>query len=362
MSLVVGAGFGTQFVGAACGQTLPPGAFVDVLPAEFAGGVSEGGGHVRAVPPSLDLNRAAMLGLGAELVVPVVEHVLRCGRGVHASSRRCRLARSAPTRGRCGSNRSRLDRPSMRCLSGPELRKQITAITNKAEAFHGYSEWLMVGGRLTGHSDPDHQELVVKFNELIANCAICSTALDITDAANAFAADGNEVDHDDLATVTPYPPTLSAGSATWCSTSTRPPQRRPPAWTRNHEPGFPAVRPPEPQISTGPSRAGGHDGHRGLPAQRAGRVPRPGHPRRGSRVNDRLCGQAAASSGYRVLDAVWVLRRVPYQFALALMVVVWARPTVVDALVRASNWSGRWTATVRIACRAGQSVRAQMCG
>ncbi|WP_432850499.1 Tn3 family transposase [Amycolatopsis sp. CA-161197] len=70
----------------------------------------------------------------------------------------------------------------LRYLSEPELREQITAITNKAEAFHGYSEWLMVGGRLIGHNDPDHHELVVKFNELMANCAIYSTALDITDA------------------------------------------------------------------------------------------------------------------------------------------------------------------------------------
>jgi TnpA family transposase len=92
----------------------------------------------------------------------------------------------------------------LRYLSEPQLRDQITAITNKAEAFHGYSEWLMVGGRLIGHNDPDHQELVVKFNELMANCVIYSTALDITDAANALAAEGHPVDNTDLATITPY--------------------------------------------------------------------------------------------------------------------------------------------------------------
>lgn len=46
------------------------------------------------------------------------------------------------------------------------MREQITAITNKAEAFHGYAEWLMIGGNLIGHSDPDYQERMVKFNEL----------------------------------------------------------------------------------------------------------------------------------------------------------------------------------------------------
>jgi hypothetical protein len=69
--------------------------------------------------------------------------------------------------------------------------------------FHGFAAHLMIGGRLIGHNDPDYQERVVKFNELIANCAIYSTALDITDAADALAAEGHVVDPDDLATVSP---------------------------------------------------------------------------------------------------------------------------------------------------------------
>ncbi|WP_406276572.1 Tn3 family transposase [Nocardia sp. NBC_00881] len=92
----------------------------------------------------------------------------------------------------------------LRYLSEPALREQITAVTNKAEAFHGFADWLMIGGRLIGHNDPDHQERVVKFNELVANCAIYSTALDITDAANRLAAEGYPIDRDDLATITPY--------------------------------------------------------------------------------------------------------------------------------------------------------------
>ncbi|MDR7304480.1 Tn3 family transposase [Haloactinomyces albus] len=133
----------------------------------------------------------------------------------------------------------------LRFLSEPELREQITAITNKAEAFHGYAEWLMVGGKLIGHNDPDHQELVVKFNELMANCAIYSTALDITDVTNALAAEGHPVDHDDLATITPTSPTPSAASATWCSISTHPTRFRSPDWTWNPAPCSPAAPPPD---------------------------------------------------------------------------------------------------------------------
>jgi transposase len=92
----------------------------------------------------------------------------------------------------------------LRFLSEPELREQITTITNRVEGFHGFSEWLMIGGRIIGANDPEYHERVVKFNELVANCAIYSMALDITDAANDLAAEGAEVDIEDLATITPY--------------------------------------------------------------------------------------------------------------------------------------------------------------
>ena len=92
----------------------------------------------------------------------------------------------------------------LRFLSEPQLREQITAITNRTEAFHNFSAHLMIGGQLIGHNDPDYQERVVKFNELISNCAVYSTALDVTDAANVLAAEGHPVDTDDLATISPY--------------------------------------------------------------------------------------------------------------------------------------------------------------
>ena len=84
------------------------------------------------------------------------------------------------------------------------LREHITAVTNRTESFHNYATWLMIGGRLIGHNDPDYQERVVKFNELVANAAIFSTALDITDGANALAAEGYPVNTHDLATISPY--------------------------------------------------------------------------------------------------------------------------------------------------------------
>lgn len=92
----------------------------------------------------------------------------------------------------------------LRYLPEPALRDQITMVTNRTENFHKFAAHLTIGGQLISHNDPDYQERVVKFNELMSNCAIYSTALDITDAANALAAEGHPVDLDDLATISPY--------------------------------------------------------------------------------------------------------------------------------------------------------------
>lgn len=92
----------------------------------------------------------------------------------------------------------------LRYLSEPQLREGITAVTNRVEAFHGFAGWLSFGREQLAHNDPVHQEKTVKFNELLANCAIYSCTLDITTTVNDLTAAGVRVDTEDLATVTPY--------------------------------------------------------------------------------------------------------------------------------------------------------------
>ena len=93
----------------------------------------------------------------------------------------------------------------LRYLSEPALRATITAITNRAESFHGFADWLGFGaqGGVIAHNDPVYQEKLIKFNQLIANCVLYSTACDITAAANALARGGRVVDAGDLATISP---------------------------------------------------------------------------------------------------------------------------------------------------------------
>jgi hypothetical protein len=94
----------------------------------------------------------------------------------------------------------------LRYLSDPGLRETITAITNRVEAFHGFAGWLAFGAEdgVIAHNDPAYQEKLIKFNQLLANCAIYSTACDITATTNDLAGEGHPVEPVDLATVSPY--------------------------------------------------------------------------------------------------------------------------------------------------------------
>ena len=103
----------------------------------------------------------------------------------------------------------------LRYLSEPELREGITAITNRVEAFHGFARWLMFGGGVLGDNDPDHHEKIVKFNELLANCLIFHTAVDITKVVNGLIDEGWEVDPVDLATITPHITSKIRRFGTW---------------------------------------------------------------------------------------------------------------------------------------------------
>lgn len=44
-------------------------------------------------------------------------------------------------------------------ISDSQLRQQITAATNKAESYNGFSKWFFFGGEgIIGYNDPEEQE------------------------------------------------------------------------------------------------------------------------------------------------------------------------------------------------------------
>jgi TnpA family transposase len=92
----------------------------------------------------------------------------------------------------------------LRFISEPELRAQITAATNKAEAYNGFSAWLMFGNEVIERNDPAEQEKIIKFNSLVANCVIFHTTLDMMAVVRQLIAEGWAVDPEDLAAMSPY--------------------------------------------------------------------------------------------------------------------------------------------------------------
>jgi TnpA family transposase len=92
----------------------------------------------------------------------------------------------------------------LRFISEPELRKEITAATNKVEAYNGFSAWLRFGHDAIERNDPAKQEKIIKFNSLLANCVIFHTALDMTAGIRQLAAEGWTVAPAALAALSPY--------------------------------------------------------------------------------------------------------------------------------------------------------------
>lgn len=93
----------------------------------------------------------------------------------------------------------------LRFLSEPKLRDSIAVITNRMESFNGFAKWLQFGNDgVLADNDPEVQEQLIKFNELLTNLVIYHFTLDITAAVNQLVAEGFQVDREDLATISPY--------------------------------------------------------------------------------------------------------------------------------------------------------------
>ena len=82
----------------------------------------------------------------------------------------------------------------------------------------------MFGGAVLADNDPDYHEKIVKFNELLADCAIYSTTLDLTATANELSREGWAIDPDDLVTVTPYITSAISRFVDWVLDLDRPPR------------------------------------------------------------------------------------------------------------------------------------------
>ncbi|WUO18066.1 transposase (plasmid) [Streptomyces sp. NBC_00289] len=93
----------------------------------------------------------------------------------------------------------------LRYLSDPQMRRRVTAATNKVEAYNGFSEWVRFGNRgVITDNDPVEQEKAVKFNALLTDCLIFHNTLDIAEVVRQLQSEGWKAEPEDLAEVSPY--------------------------------------------------------------------------------------------------------------------------------------------------------------
>jgi TnpA family transposase len=90
-------------------------------------------------------------------------------------------------------------------ISDLPLRRQITATTNKAEAYNSFAKWLFFGGEgVITENDRDEQEKRIKYNDLVANAAILQNVIDIGHILRELEGEGRAVPQEDLAYLSPY--------------------------------------------------------------------------------------------------------------------------------------------------------------
>ena len=90
-------------------------------------------------------------------------------------------------------------------ISDGKLRRQITAATNKVEAYHGFSKWFFFGGdSLINSNDREEMEKRIKYNDLVANAVIFQNVVDLTEVFQQLQTEGYFLDKEDVSALSPY--------------------------------------------------------------------------------------------------------------------------------------------------------------
>jgi TnpA family transposase len=90
-------------------------------------------------------------------------------------------------------------------ISNSKLREVITASTNKVEAYHALSDWILfVSKVIVASNDPDEMEKAIKYNALIANCIVLQNIIDYSYVVYLLQQEGIQITKEDVARISPY--------------------------------------------------------------------------------------------------------------------------------------------------------------
>jgi TnpA family transposase len=93
----------------------------------------------------------------------------------------------------------------LRYIAAQPLQIEITASTNKVEAYNGFCAWLRFGNiGILRDRDQEESEKAVKYTDVLANAVILHNVYDMTAALQALITEGVMVRPEDVATLSPY--------------------------------------------------------------------------------------------------------------------------------------------------------------
>lgn len=93
----------------------------------------------------------------------------------------------------------------LRWLIDGEMRVEVSANTNKVEAYHNFAGWLSFGGEgLLNENDPEEQEKRNQYLDLVADTVIYQNVVDMSRVLGQLVKEGLEFTQQDLEALSPY--------------------------------------------------------------------------------------------------------------------------------------------------------------
>lgn len=93
----------------------------------------------------------------------------------------------------------------LRWIGNDALRSTVTSGANKVETFHQFSGYLNFGSQgVLRTSDPDEQEKIAVYNQLVPNAVMLQNVADQTRVLHELHREGYTIRAEDLAFLSPY--------------------------------------------------------------------------------------------------------------------------------------------------------------
>jgi TnpA family transposase len=90
-------------------------------------------------------------------------------------------------------------------ISNPKLRENITASTNKVEAYNGLSDWTLFGSNvIVASNDEKDMEKAIKYNTIVTNSIILQNLVDISQIIYQLKAEGRVITKEEVSKLSPY--------------------------------------------------------------------------------------------------------------------------------------------------------------